>query len=545
MKTRYIFVSGGVISGLGKGITAASIALLLKSAGFKVSVIKCDPYLNVDAGTMNPIVHGETFVTGDGMETDQDLGHYERFLNEDLTKLNYMTSGQVFLSVINKERSLSYKGKCVELIPHVPEEIIERFKNLGSATKAEFIVVEIGGTVGEYQNLIYLEAARHLKVKGKDDVVNIHIAYLPNPPSLGELKSKPVQTSVRLLNSAGIHPDIIIGRGEKRLDGSRIEKIATFCNVGISDIFSNPDVASIYEIPLILNEQGILEKILEKFDLKKRKVNLSDWVKFVNKINTAKKKVSIAIVGKYFRSGEFSLEDSYVCVLEAIKQACWEQGIKPEIVWVDSLDIEKKGAGILSKFDGVIVPQGWGKRGVGGKILTAKFARERKLPYLGLCFGMQIACIEFARNVCGLNLANSTEVDPCSTEPVIWVMEKQKKYLAKEKFGGTIRLGYWPCKINSGSRLFGIYNKYGRIPKSRVINERHRHRYEFNQKYRKLFENKGMVFSGISPDGKLVEAIELSDHPFFIGTQYHPEFIARPLAPHPVFLEFVRACCNK
>jgi len=545
MKTKFIFVTGGLISGVGKGVTSSSIGLLLKSARFKVTLIKCDPYLNVDAGTMNPIIHGETFVTGDGLETDQDLGHYERFLNEDLTRFNYITSGQIFLSVIAKERNLDYGGQCVEFIPHVPEEIIKRLEKLAALSKADFLVAEIGGTVGEYQNLFYLEAGRLLRIKYKQRVINVHVSYLPCPASLGEVKTKPVQTSVHFLNEAGFYPDIIIGRANKKLDKLRIEKIARFCNVEREDVFSNPDVNSIYKVPLILNEQGLVESILKKFALKNKKPDLSSWMEFVDKIDKAGKKVKIAVVGKYFRSGEFSLKDSYVCVLEALKQACWWQGFIPKITWIDSLDVEKGGLDKLTGFDGIVVPQGWGDRGVEGKILTAKYARERKIPYLGLCYGMQMACIEFGRNVCGLTGANTSEVDDKTKHPVISIMADQEKYLAKKQYGGTIRLGYWPCKIKKNTKLWEIYKKHKRLPGNNIVRERHRHRYEFNLKYKKIFEKKGFVFSGMSPDGKLVEAIEISDHPFFIGTQFHPEFIARPMYLHPIFMEFIKAACKK
>lgn len=538
MPTKYIFVSGGVISGVGKGICTASISLLLKSAGFKVSPIKCDPYLNLDAGTMNPVVHGEVFVTDDGMETDQDIGHYERFLNQDLTRLNYMTLGQVYSAIIARERNLEYGGICVEVVPHVPQEIIRRIKELGQKTKADFVIIEIGGTAGEYQNMMFLEANREMKLKNPGDVLHVHVAYLPLPPSLGELKSKPVQTSVRLLNETGIQPDIIIGRSEKPLDKIRREKIATFCNVLESDVFAAPDVPSIYEVPLILENQGFSERILKKLGLAKKKRNLEDWQSLIAKIRSAKKEVKVGLVGKYFLSGEYSLEDSYVCVLEAIKHACWYLGVKPKISWVDSERLKKEGTGSLKDFSGIIIPQGWGSRGIEGKILTAQYARENKIPYLGLCFGMQMAVIEFARNVCGLPHANTTEADPKTPHPVIHIMPDQRQYLEKHQYGGTIRLGAWPCKILPETKLAGAYGG----GKSLVVKERHRHRFEFNLKYRQLFEEHGMVISGTSPDGKLVEAVELANHPFFLGTQFHPEFKSRPLAPHPVFLAFVRSC---
>jgi len=551
MPLKFIFVSGGVISGLGKGITASSIALLLKSAGFKVAPIKADPYLNLDAGTMNPIIHGETFVTEDGLETDQDLGHYERFINENLNRFNYMTAGQVYLSVIERERKLEYEGECVETIPHIPQEIISRLKILGEKSKADVVILEIGGTVGEYQNSMFLEAARELALKNSRDVLNVHVAYLPFPPSLGELKSKPVQQSVQLLHMAGINPDIIIGRAEKDVDKTRKEKIATFCSVDINDIFSNPDMQSIYQVPEYLENQGLTERILDKLGFNSRASDLSKWHIFVQKILSARKKVKIGIVGKYFRSGDFSLEDSYVCVMEAVKQACWWSGISPQIIWIDSVDVEKKGPSVvLSGFDGLIVPQGWGNRGVEGKIATAGFARKNKIPYLGLCFGMQLAIIEFARNVCKLTGAHTEEVEPATPHPVIHIMPHQKEYLLKRQYGATMRLGAWPCILRNGTLIYEAYQKWLKLGINSLyqlpqIAERHRHRYEFNNEYKKKFEDNGMIFSGISPDKMLVEAIELKDHPFFIGTQYHPEFKARPLNPHPLFLEFINACINK
>lgn len=550
MPTKFIFVSGGVISGLGKGITTASVAILLKSAGFTVAPIKGDPYLNLDAGTMNPIVHGETFVTEDGLETDQDLGHYERFIDENLTRTNYMTAGQVYLSVIERERRLEYGGACVETVPHIPEEIIRRLKVLAQKSKADFVIMEIGGTVGEYQNSMFLEAARELQMQQPKDVLNIHVAYLPLPPSLGELKSKPVQTSVQLLHMAGIQPDIIIGRAVKEIDKERKDKIARFCSVQFKDIFSNPDLPTIYQVPEYLESQGLTDRILDRFEIKRRHSDLSQWHIFNQKILASKKKVKIGIVGKYFRSGDFSLEDSYVCVMEAVKQASWWVGYSAEIVWIDSLDVEKKGAeSILSGFDGLIVPQGWGSRGIEGKIATAGYSRKNKIPYLGLCFGMQIACVEFARSVCKMEGANSEEADPNTKYPIIHIMPHQKEYLKKQQYGATMRLGAWPCKLKPGSLVADTYQKWNKMGINHLyqhaeIQERHRHRYEFNNEYKEQFEKNGMIFSGVSPDGLLVEAIELKDHPFFVGTQYHPEFKARPLNPHPLFLEFISACTH-
>ena len=538
---RYIFVSGGVISGLGKGITVASVGLLLKSRGFKVAPIKCDAYVNIDAGTIRPQEHGEVFVCDDGIETDQDLGNYERFLGESLSRANYVTTGQVYQEVIRRERAFEYKGEDVEVVPHVPEEMIRRFREAGRRMKADFVIVEIGGTVGEYQNILFLEANRIMKVRDKEDVLHIHVGYLPTPPSLGEMKTKPIQTSTRILNETGIQPDFIIGRGEEMLDNWRKERIALFCNIDIENVISNPDVKSIYEVPLILEEQKLPEKILKKFNLRpKRRKNLREWRRLVGQIKELesgnKKKIKIGVVGKYQKIGKFDLEDAYISVVEAIKHACWANGVKPEIIWIDSEKMEKGGREDLEGVGGIIVPQGWGSRGVEGKIKAVQFARENNIPYLGLCFGMQMAVIEFARHVLGFKKANSTEVDVQTPYPVIHILPGQKKYLEKHQYGGTIRLGSWPCKLRKSSL---VYRAYG--SDQTTIRERHRHRYEFNNRYRKRFEKAGMKITGTSPDGKLVEAIEIPKHPFFVGTQFHPEYQSRPLSPHPLFMEFIRA----
>jgi len=541
-KYKYIFVSGGVISGLGKGVTASSIALLLKSYGLKVALVKCDPYVNIDAGTIRPQEHGEVFVTEDGIETDQDIGHYERFINENLTRAHYVTTGQIYQEVIRRERNFEYNGEDVEVVPHVPEEMIRRFKHAGMVSKADVIIIEIGGTVGEYQNILFLEANRIMKMRDKEKVIHIHVGYLPTPPSIGEMKSKPIQISVRLLNQTGIQPDFLVARAAKFLDEKRKKRISLFCNIDYEDIISNPYVQSVYKIPLVFKKQGFDLKILKKLNLKSKKTNLlTEWTKMIGKIKKAKKKLKIAIAGKYQTVGDYLLPDAYVCVLESLKHAGWQFGYSPEIIWIDTEKLEKDGSLInkLSKVNGIIIPQGWGSRGAEGKIKVVQYARERKIPYLGLCFGMQMAVIEFARNVLGLKNANSEEINHKTQEMVIHIMPKQKKYLAKKQYGGTIRLGAWPCEINPKSKLYQIYSK------KRVL-ERHRHRYEFNIKYKKIFEEAGMIISGISPDKKLVEAIELvqSLHPFFIGVQFHPEYKSRFLKPHPIFLEFTKACIN-
>ncbi len=531
--TKYIFVSGGVISGLGKGITTASMGLLLKSCGFKIAPLKCDMYLNLDAGTMNPLEHGEIFVTEDGTETDQDLGHYERFLDIELGRENYITAGQVYQEVLRQERSLEFEGKCVEAYTHIPREIIKRLENLGK--KAEIVLVEFGGTVGEYQNIMFFEAARRLRIKYRNDVLFVHVGYLPIPSFLGEMKTKPLQQSIHELNELGITPDMIVCRAEKPIDKRRKEKIAFAAALETEDIFSNPDVPSIYEVPLVLEEQKFTRRILAKLNLKPRRKNLTDWQKMVERTKKTEKEVTIAMITKYYSSGDFSLGDAYVCVVEAIKHAAWACGVQPKIIWVDAEKIEKEGIPKeLIEANGIIIPQGWGSRGTEGKICAVRYAREQKIPFLGLCFGMQMASIEFARNVLGLKGANSTEVNPKTKYPVIHLMADQAKYLAKHQYGGTIRLGAWPCLVKPKTKLSQIYQKTG------VIKERHRHRFEFNNFFRRRFEKAGMVFSGVSPDGRLAEAIELPDHPFFVASQFHPEYESHPLSPHPLFLEFIK-----
>ena len=561
---KFVFISGGVLSGLGKGITTASIGLLLKSRGIKVTAVKCDMYLNVDAGTMNPVEHGEVFVTHDGLETDQDLGHYERFLNETLNENSYLTNGLIYKVVLEKERALEYDGICVQPYHHIPPEIIKRLENAGKDHNADVVLVELGGTVGEYEGLLFFEAIRRLKLRSPDDVILVHVGYLPAPPSIGELKSKPLQQSVSYIHSLGLHPDIIVGRAEKVVDIKRKEKIALASGVNVEDVISNPDVESIYEVPLILEKQSIATKIMKKLKLKPRKPDLNKWKIMVDMVKKAENKVKIVIVGKYQKTGDYTLEDSYVCVIEALKHAGWNFGVLPEITWIDSGELEQMNKDEvkekLSSADGIIVPQGWGKRGTEGKIKAAQYARENNVPYLGLCFGMQMASIEFGRNVVGLSSANTQEINPKTKHPVIHIMPNQKEYLKKKQYGGTIRLGAWPCVIKKGSKLEEAYAKYGNGLKSAwyqinskslssaapkkasLVYERHRHRYEFNHKYRKQYEGKGFVISGTSPDGKLVEAIEVKDHPFFVGTQFHPEYLSRPLAPHPIFMSFVKAC---
>ena len=530
--TKYIFVSGGVISGLGKGITAASIAAILKSKNYSVSPVKVDMYLNMDAGTIRPQEHGEVFVTEDGMETDQDLGHYERFINQDLTKINYMTTGQIYGEVLRKERAFEYDGEDVEAIPHITDEIIRRIKIAGR--NSEIVIVELGGTVGEYQNGIFFEASRIMKLRSPKDVLQVHVAYLPIPGNLGEMKSKPVQQSVRILNSMGIEPDFIVARAEHAVDDRRKERIALFCNVKKEDVISNPDMGSIYEVPLVMQQQKLGEKILNKLGLPEGKKDLQPWRKLVQTMKRVKKEVHIAVVGKYFATGNYNLSDVYISIIEALKSAAWDNKVKPVLHWIDSEKIEKNGTDVLKGMDGMVITPGFGKRGIEGMISAITFARTKKIPYLGLCYGMQMATIEFARNVLKLKEASTTEVKADIRFPVIHVMPDQEKKLLKREYGGSMRLGAWQCVLKEGTKAFAAYGQ-------KRIWERHRHRYEFNNKFRKQFEAKGFVISGTSPDGHLVEIIELADHPFFVGVQFHPEFKSRPLNPGPLFREFMKA----
>ncbi len=535
--TKYIFVSGGVISGIGKGITTASLSAILQAKGYKVSPVKIDMYLNVDAGTIRPQEHGEVFVTDDGVETDQDLGHYERFLNVSLSRANYITTGQVYQEVLRKERSFEYDGEDVEAIPHITDEIIRRIKEAGRVRDADIVLVELGGTVGEYQNMLFFEASRIMELANPGCSVHVHVAYLPIPEHLGEMKSKPVQQSVRSLNSLGIQPDIIVGRSRLPIDKRRKERIALFCNVSRSEVISNPDVDTIYRVPLGLVNQRIGEKLLAKLGLPGRQKDLKGWGGLVSNIENAKKDLKVAVVGKYFATGDFQLEDVYVSVIEAIKHAAWAQKARPKLFWIDSEDFEK-GKSVektLRGMDGIVVPGGFGGRGIDGVLETIRYAREKNIPYLGLCYGMQLATVEFARNVAHLSEAQTSEIDEETSTPVIHIMPEQEKLLIGREYGGTMRLGSFPCKLKEGSLAKHAYG-------NDVVHERHRHRYEFNNKFRERLEKSGLVISGTSLNGNLVEMIELKEHPFFVGTQFHPEFTSRPLNPHPLYKEFVRAC---
>jgi len=534
--TKYIFVSGGVISGIGKGITTSSLATILQSEGFKVSPVKIDMYLNVDAGTIRPQEHGEVFVTDDGIETDQDLGHYERFLDMSLSKANYITTGQVYQEVIKKERAFEYDGEDVEAIPHVTDEIIRRVKEAGRAVDADIVLVELGGTVGEYQNALFFEASRIMQLKNPGTVSHVHVAYLPIPQSLGEMKSKPAQQSVKSLNEMGIQPDILVGRSERPIDERRKERLALFCNVQPQDVISNPDVDTIYKVPLILSEQNIADRVLQRLGLESSEKDLKDWKKLIERIESTAGSVNIGVVGKYFATGDYQLEDVYVSVIEAIKHAAWKNNLSPKLYWIDSEDFErgKSVESVLGEMDGIVVPGGFGERGIEGLLKAIKYTRESKKPFLGLCYGLQLATVEFARNVAGLKGANTTEIDKNTEYPVINVMPEQEKLLVGKEYGGTMRLGSFPCKLKKGTIGRSAYGRG-------VIHERHRHRYEFNNEYRQRLEKHGLIFSGTSLNGKLVEMIELPDHPFFVGTQFHPEFKSRPLNPHPLYNSFIES----
>jgi CTP synthase len=534
--SKYIFVSGGVISGIGKGITTASLGALLKAAGYTVSPMKIDMYFNMDAGTLRPQEHGEVFVTNDGLETDQDLGNYERFLDIDLTAENYLTNGMLYDTVLRKERAFEYEGITVQPIPHITNEIQARVKAAGRSLKADIVLVELGGTVGDYENMLFFEASRILKLRSPHDVLQVHLGYLPIPDTLGEMKSKPIQQSVRALNSLGVQPDMIVGRSTQYIDKKRREKISLFTNVQPEDVISNPDVHSIYQVPLILDEQNVGQRILEKFNLPVKQHDMTPWLILNEQIVSAKRPIKIGLIGKYFATGDFVLEDVYVSVIEALKHAAWDQGYKPELFWVDAEKVEKQGVAKLAEMDGIVVPGGFGSRGIEGMVEAVRFAREARMPYFGLCYGMQMATIEYARNVVGLAGANTTEVDEHSPYPVVHIMPDQAKKLLDREYGATMRLGSWKCKLVDGSLARHAYGKS-------VIVERHRHRYEFNNEFGRELQQHGLRITGTSPDGQLVEIIELDerDHPFFVGVQFHPEFLSRPSRPHPLFREFIKA----
>jgi CTP synthase len=541
MKTRkFIFIVGGVLSGVGKGITAASIGAILKSKGLSVTALKADPYINVDAGTMNPTEHGEVFVLDDGDETDQDMGNYERFLDISLTSDNYMTTGRVYLKVIQDERSMKYKGKCVEVVPHIPLEILRRIHNASEHHDADVTIVEIGGTIGEYQNVLFLEAARRLKLERPKDVVFVLVSYLPIPSHLGEMKTKPTQHAARSLNSTGINADFIIARGEKSLDKKRAEKLGVLCGVKDSNVISAPDAKSIYEVLLNMEVQNFGNKLLKELELEIKPSKLAFWKSFNKKVTHPQKEIKIAVIGKYFGTGDYTLADSYISVIEAVKHAAWSHSVKPVLEWIDSEEFETKNAkpDVLKRFDGVIVPGGFGTRGVEGIIKAIEYARVNQIPYLGLCYGMQLACVEFARNILNLKDANTVEMKPNCHDPIIHINPNQAKNVKENRYGGTMRLGAYSADLKKGSKVAGLY-------KALKISERHRHRYEFNNEYRNALIENGMEIVGINKETDLVEIIELKNHPFFVGTQFHPEFKSRPMRPHPLFVGLIKAAMQR
>jgi CTP synthase len=543
---KYIFVIGGVMSGVGKGVTTSSIGKILQSRGYVINPIKIDPYLNVDAGTMNPIEHGEVFVLDSGLECDQDMGNYERFLGISVPSENYMTSGMVYKHIIDKERALGYGGKCVDPIPALPDEILRRIEAAVKKTKSDITVVEIGGTIGEYQNAIFFESARILKLRQPQDVLFVLVSYLPVPNKIGEMKTKPTQYAVRSLNSYGIHPDIIVARSDRPLDKKRKEKIAFASNVPVANIVSAPDVDSIYDIPLNFEKDGLSSTLLKILNLKPRKTNLDDWRVFVKRYHQATDEINIAVVGKYFKTGDFVLSDVYISVIESLKHAAVASGKKLRLSWLDSHDYDPatpnaiKNLKQLKNYHGILVPGGFGSSGIEGKIEVIKYAREHKIPYFGLCYGMQLAVVEYARNVLGLEGAHTTEINPRSVHPIIYIMPEQEALMARKNYGGTMRLGAYSCSLKAGSLAKSAY-------KAEVISERHRHRFEVNPSYIDQLEaGGGASFSGRSPDGRLMEIFELDrkQHPFFLGTQFHPEFKSSPLAPHPLFVAFIKAAAK-
>lgn len=546
----YIFVVGGVMSGVGKGVASSSIALILQSRGLTVTALKIDPYINVDAGTMNPTEHGEVFVLENGLETDQDMGNYERFLGKNIPGINYMTTGSVYQDVIRKERNLEYKGKNVEVVPHIPLEVIRRIKNAAKVADADVTITEIGGTVGEYQNVLFLEAIRMMKSEMPDRVAVVMVSYLPVPGSIGEMKTKPTQTAVRLLNGAGVFADFILARGPVPLDEKRKIKIAQFCNVKSEHVISAPDVKSVYDVPVNFEKDDLSRRILEVLAIRtKKSSDLVRWKDFVKRSQNGKDTVKIAVVGKYFTSGDFVLSDVYLSVLEALKYSAYALHLKPVITYLSSLEFEDtKKLKKLDEFDGVLVPGGFGATGIEGKLNVIEYVRKKGIPYFGICYGMQLAVLEYAKNVLKLKNASTEEINPASEHLVIGVMPDQKEKIANGDMGGTMRLGEYETVLKKGSCVYKAYSTDKQRPhkaKSQdvVISERHRHRYEVNPAYVARLESKGLVFSGTSPDGRLMETMELPEdvHPFFVGVQYHPEFHARPLSPHPLFTAFIKA----
>jgi CTP synthase len=526
--TKYIFVTGGVVSSLGKGITAASLGRLLKNRGLKVTIQKLDPYINVDPGTMSPYQHGEVFVTDDGAETDLDLGHYERFIDINLNKFSNVTTGKIYSTVLKKERRGDYLGATVQVIPHITNEIKEKVFRSGRETNADVVITEIGGTVGDIESLPFLEAIRQIKSDvGRDNVMYVHCSLIPYLKAAGEMKTKPTQHSVKELRSLGIQPDVIVVRTEMPVSQDMKDKLALFCDIPANAVIEAPDADTLYAIPLILQEQNFDQIVCDHLKLNTKKADMTEWTALLEKVRNLSNKTTIALVGKYVE-----LQDAYISVVEALKHAGFAFDSDIDIKWINAEEVNEENVQeLLSDVDGILVPGGFGDRGVEGKILATQFAREQKVPFLGICLGMQLATVEYARNVLGLKGAHSAELDPNTPYPIIDLLPEQKDI---EDLGGTLRLGLQPCKIEEGTKVYAAYE-------DEVIYERHRHRYEFNNEYRQAMEDKGFIFSGTSPDGRLVETIELEDHPWFVASQFHPEFTSRPNRPQPLFRDFVEA----
>ncbi|MBW4439768.1 MAG: CTP synthase [Plectolyngbya sp. WJT66-NPBG17] len=530
--TKFVFVTGGVVSSIGKGIVAASLGRLLKSRDYSVSILKLDPYINVDPGTMSPFQHGEVFVTEDGAETDLDLGHYERFTDTSMSRLNSVTTGSIYQAVINKERRGDYNGGTVQVIPHITNEIKERILRVAKNTNPDVVITEIGGTVGDIESLPFLEAIRQFRKEvGRQNVLYMHVTLIPWIPAAGEMKTKPTQHSVKELRSIGIQPDILVCRSDRALPSGMKEKMSEFCDVPAECVITCQDARSIYEVPLRLEQEGLATQAIDLLQLEQRSPNLSQWQTLVERLYQPLQELEIAIVGKYVR-----LSDAYLSVVEALKHAAIATGSALNLRWINSEEIEEKGAEhYLAGVDGIVVPGGFGIRGVDGKIAAIEYARKHKIPFLGLCLGMQCSVIEWARNVAHLDSAHSAEFVPDAKNAVINLLPEQQDVV---DLGGTMRLGLYPCRLTPNTLTLSLYGK-------EVIYERHRHRYEFNNAYRNLFLESGYVVSGTSPDGRLVEIIELPGHPFFIATQFHPEFQSRPSSPHPLFKGFVQAALNR
>lgn len=524
---KYIFVTGGVVSGLGKGITAASLGRLLKARGYRVTIQKFDPYINIDPGTMSPTQHGEVFVTEDGTETDLDLGHYERFIDENLNENSNVTTGKIYWTVLNKERAGDFLGGTVQVIPHITNEIKERIYRAGGSGDADVVITEIGGTVGDIESLPFLEAIRQVATEvGRENVMYIHVALIPYLAKAGELKSKPAQHSVKELLGIGIQPDVVVCRTEYPLTADIVNKLALFCNISPDCVIENIDADNLYELPLMLEKEGLAKVTIKRLGLADREPELSDWEEMVERSKHLSKKVTIALVGKYV-----VLHDAYISVVEALKHGGIANDAEVEIKWVNSEFLTEENAeDTFRGVDGILVPGGFGDRGVEGKILACRYAREHDLPYFGICLGMQVAVIEYARDALNLRTANTTEIDPGTTYPVIDIMPDQKDL---EKMGGTMRLGQYPCRLEKGSKAFEAYD-------AEIISERHRHRYEVNNTYCERLEEAGMHFVGRSPNGKLCEIVEIPSKKWFVGVQFHPEFKSRPNRPHPLFREFIR-----